>query len=149
MAIPSLLRVSSFRDGLVLRANRQNLQGVAEVTPGIQAALERPNMPYAFFPEEKRHTGAGGFVWSSTVEDDFAVARQPLVGLLEFARVHAKGAGDRLRVGLEVNGMAQIHDRERFTGVQFFLQLFRADAGNSQFAEESLAGHEFVANIKG
>src|SRR6266481_7591533 len=108
MAIPSLLRVSSFRDGLVLRANRQNLQGVAEVTPGIQAALERPDMPYAFFPEEKRHTGAGGFVWSSTVEDDFAVTRQSLISLLEFTRVHAKCAGNRLGVGLEVHGVPKI-----------------------------------------
>jgi hypothetical protein len=30
----------------------------------------------AFFSEEQRHTGAGGFVGSSTVEDDFAVERQ-------------------------------------------------------------------------
>src|SRR5258705_2122169 len=105
MAIPSLLRVSSFRDGLVLRANRQNLQGVAEFTPGIQAALERPDMHHAFFPEEKRHTGAGGFVWSSTVEDDFAVALQSLISLLEVTRVHAKCAWNRFRVGLDINGM--------------------------------------------
>src|SRR5258707_196128 len=91
MAIPCLLGVSRFRDGLVLRANRQNLQGVAEVTPGIQAALERPDMHHAFFPQEKRHTGAGGFVWSSTVEDDFAVARQPLISLLEFVRKLMRG----------------------------------------------------------
>jgi hypothetical protein len=47
---------------------------VAEVAPGIEAAQERADTRDALFPEEQRHTGAGGFVWSSTVENDFAIA---------------------------------------------------------------------------
>jgi len=53
---------------------------------------------------------------------NFAFARSPpLIILLEFTRVHAKGARDRLGVGLE-SRMAQFHDRERFTR-PFFVPL--------------------------
>jgi hypothetical protein len=44
--------------------------------PGFQAALKGANTGDALFSEEERHTGAGGFVWSSTVEDDFAIVGQ-------------------------------------------------------------------------
>jgi hypothetical protein len=114
-------RVSGFRNWFVLGGSRQNLQGVAEIAPCVEAALQRPNMFHTFVSKEQRHTGAGGFVWSSTVENDFAVARQPIVGLLEFTRVHAKRAGDRFRVGLEVHGVPQVNDRENLSRVQFFL----------------------------
>jgi hypothetical protein len=48
---------------------------VAEFAPGVEAALQGADTFDALFSEEQRHTGAGGFVWSSTVENDFAVAR--------------------------------------------------------------------------
>src|SRR5580692_1769870 len=103
MAIACLLPCSGFRDWFILRVNRQNLHGVAEFPPGIKSALQWPDMLHASLSQEQRHTGAGGFVWSSTVENDFAVARQPFVGLLEFIRVYPKCTGDRFRVGFEVH----------------------------------------------
>ena len=48
---------------------------VAEFAPAVEAALQGADTFDALFSEEQRHTGAGGFVWSSTVENDFAVAR--------------------------------------------------------------------------
>ena len=48
---------------------------VAEFAPGVEAALQGADTFDALSSEEQRHTGAGGFVWSSTVENDFAVAR--------------------------------------------------------------------------
>jgi hypothetical protein len=45
------------------------------VAPGIEAALQWADMLYAALSEEQRHTGAGSFVWSSTVEDDFTIER--------------------------------------------------------------------------
>ena len=50
-------------------------EGEAFFAPGIEATLERADVLEAVFSEEQRHTGAGGFVGSSTVENHFAVAR--------------------------------------------------------------------------
>jgi hypothetical protein len=51
-------------------------------TPGLEAAFEGADTRDALFSEEERHTGAGGFVWSSAIENDFAVAGQPIVFFL-------------------------------------------------------------------
>ena len=48
--------------------------GIVVFAPGFEAAFQRANARDALFSEEERHTGAGGFVWSSAVEDDFAIA---------------------------------------------------------------------------
>src|SRR5260370_20735076 len=93
MAMCFSFRVSGFRNGFVFRVNRQILQRVTEIAPGIQSALERPDAFHAFVPEEERHTGAGSFVWSSAVKNNFPVARQPVILFLEFSCVQAKSAG--------------------------------------------------------
>jgi hypothetical protein len=81
--------------------------------------LERANALDAVFSEEQRHTGAGGFVGSSTVENHFAIARQAVVLLLKFAGVHAKGPGNGFRVGLEIYRVAQVHNDKILAGVNF------------------------------
>ena len=48
--------------------------GIIVFAPGFEAAFQRANARNALFSEEERHTGAGSFVWSSAVEDDFAIA---------------------------------------------------------------------------
>ena len=50
--------------------------GILVFAPGFQAAFERANTSDALFSEEECHTGARSFVWSSAVEDDFAIVRQ-------------------------------------------------------------------------
>ena len=129
--------------------DRDGFYGVAEFAPGIQAALQRADAPDALFSEEQRHTGAGGFVWSSTVENDFAVARQAIVFLFQFVGVHAKRAGNRFRVSFEVHGVAQVNDDQFLAGVNFLLQFFRSDARNAQVAQEFLPGIKFPADIAG
>src|SRR5208282_2078568 len=101
----------------------------------------------ALSSEEKRHTGAGGFVWSSAVEDDFAIVRQQIVFLLQFLGVHAEGARECFRVGFEIHGMAKIDDDEILASVELFLQFLDGDARDAQFAHEALARYEFVANV--
>ena len=59
-----------------------DLQLVAQVAPGIESALKRADASDALLLEEQRHTGAGGFVWSSTVEDDFAIAGKAIAVFL-------------------------------------------------------------------
>jgi len=83
---------------------------VAAFAPAVQTALKRANPLYPILPEEQRHTGAGSFVWSSTVENHFAVARQTVVLLFQLLGIHAESAGNGFRVGFEVHGMAQVHD---------------------------------------
>jgi hypothetical protein len=81
-------------------------QRVAAFAPGVQAALQGPNAGDALFSEEQRHTGAGGFVWSSTVKNDVAVAGQLVVLLLQFLGIHTESAGDSFRLGFKIHVVA-------------------------------------------
>ena len=80
--------------------------GIVVFAPGFQAAFERANTGDALFSEEERHTGAGGFVWSSAIENDFAIAGQAIVFLFELLGVHTEGAGNGFGVGFEIHGVA-------------------------------------------
>jgi hypothetical protein len=56
--------------------------GIVVVAPGFEAAFEGANTRDALSSEEERHTGAGGFVWSSAIENDFTIVGQQIVFLL-------------------------------------------------------------------
>ena len=73
----------------------------------------------ALSSEEQRHTGAGGFVWSSTVEDDFAIAGQAIVFFLEFFGVNAESARNGFGISFKIERVAEIDDDQFFTGVDF------------------------------
>ena len=85
---------------------RDGDERVAALAPGIQTALQWADALDAILPEEQRHTGAGGFVRSSTVENYFAVAGQKVILLFQFLGVHAESAGNGFRVSFEVHRMA-------------------------------------------
>src|SRR5260370_20345243 len=89
----------------------------AELAPRGKTAGERADAFDAALSEKQRHTGAGGFVGSSTVEDDVAVAGEQLRMVVEFAGVHADGAGNGFGLGLEIQGMAKVHDDQVFAGI--------------------------------
>jgi hypothetical protein len=91
----------------------------AAFAPSVEATLQGADALDAVFSEEQRHTGAGGFVWSSTVENDLAVARDAVVLLFQFFSVHAEGARNCFGIGFEIHGMAQVHDDEFFARVDF------------------------------
>src|SRR5258708_12764441 len=110
---------------------------IAEFAPGVQAALQRADAFDALFSEEQRHTGAGGFVWSSTVENDLTVERQPIGFLFQFFGVHTKCAGNRFRVGSKVHGVTQINDDQLYAAVNFLFQFFWSDARYTQLAQQS------------
>src|SRR5437870_6354650 len=117
-----LPRLSGYKEALFcIHGDCRAVERVAALAPGAQTALQRADARDAVFPEEQRHTGAGGFVWSSTVEDDFAIARQAVVLLLQFLGVHVKGAGNSFRIGFKVHRVAQVNDNQFFAGVDFFL----------------------------
>jgi hypothetical protein len=96
-------------------------EGVALLAPSVQAALQGADVLNALLPKEQRHTGAGGFVWSSTVEDDLAVTRQATGGFLQFLGVHTKCTGDGFRVGFEVQRVAKVDDDQIFAVIDLLL----------------------------
>src|SRR6266566_4995681 len=122
---------------------------VAAFAPGIQAALQRADTLDAILPEEQRHTGASGLVWSSTIEDYLAVAGQKVVLLFQLLGVHAEGAGNGLRVGFKVHRVAQIDNDQFFAGVEFFFQFFHGDARDAQVAQKTLAGGKLISDVGG
>jgi hypothetical protein len=116
------VRAGEIRDAFLVRLRERNGdERVAALAPGVQTAQQGANAGNAVLPEEQRHTGAGSFVRSSTVEDYLAVARQAIVLLFQLLGVHAESAGDGFRVGFEVHGVAQVDDDQVFAGVNFFL----------------------------
>lgn len=91
------------------------------LAPSLEASSERPNPRYASLPEEQRHPGAGGFVGSSAVEDDLAVARDFLMAPVKLVGDEAKGAGQGLGAGFELERMTQIHDDNVLARVELLL----------------------------
>ena len=120
---------------------------VATFAPGGEAAFERANARDALFSEEQRHTGAGGFVRSSTVENDFLIAGKKFSMLLQIAGVHVQGAGNGFGVGFKLHRVTQVHDGDFFASVEPFLQFIHSDAGDTQLAQEAAAADVFVAEI--
>lgn len=78
--------------------------------PGVDAAFERANPGDSFGSKQQRHTGAGGFVGSRTVENDVAVPGNLSVALFDLFHGYAKRARDYLRKCLDVHGLAQVHN---------------------------------------
>jgi hypothetical protein len=93
--------------------------------------LQGPDTLNASLPEQERHTGARGFVWSSTVEDYVAVARQ-LVVLLQAFRVQVQRARNCFRIRLKIHGMPKIDDNQIFPRIDLPLQLIDADPRDAQ-----------------
>ena len=78
--------------------------------PGIDPAFERANPGDSFGSKQQRHTGAGGFVGSRTVENDVAIPWNLSVALFDLFHSDTKRARDHLRKCLNIHGLAQVHD---------------------------------------
>jgi hypothetical protein len=85
-------------------------QGIAALAPCVQAALQWPDPLDTVLSQQQRHTGARGFIRSSTVQNHFAVARQSVVLLLQFLGFHMQRPGNGFWLGFEVQRMAQVND---------------------------------------
>lgn len=59
-----------------------DLHLVAEIAPAVESALQGAYAGDPLLFEKQRHTGAGGFVWSSTVEDDFTIVGKAIAVFL-------------------------------------------------------------------
>jgi hypothetical protein len=78
--------------------------------PGVDAAFERANSGDSFGSQQERHTGAGRFVGSRTVENDVAIPGNLPVALFDLFHGYTKRARDHLRKRLDIHRLAQVHD---------------------------------------
>src|SRR5260370_17262635 len=94
---------------------------IASFAPRAQPALQRPDAPNPFIPQQERHTGAGRLVGSSTVKDDVAIAGKPIIFLLQLFAIHSEGPRNRLGAGLDTAGIPQLDDHHVLPGTHLFL----------------------------
>jgi hypothetical protein len=78
--------------------------------PSIDPAFERANPGDSFGSQQQRHTGAGRFVGSRTVENDVAIPGNFSMALFHLFHSYTKRARDHLRKRLDIHGLAQVHD---------------------------------------
>ncbi len=95
--------------------------GEVQLLPFMEATQERTHMPDTVFAELQRHTGAGGFVGSSTEEDDFAVAINLAMTRLQFLRRNPQSTGQGAGIGQYIQRMAQVDDGGMFAGFELVL----------------------------
>jgi hypothetical protein len=74
-------------------ARLQWLQRIAELAPSFDAALQRSNANYSLAEQKQRRPGAGGFVWSRTVEDHVLVAGNFFLAAVEVVQVDPDRTG--------------------------------------------------------
>src|SRR5438046_5134071 len=116
---------------------RQRLHRETLGAPTRQAALERANLRDAPSQQGERHPGAGRFVGSRTEENDFDVARNLQVALLQILGGYPEGTGNRIGVGALFQGGTQIHDHRLLPGVDPSLKLYGTDAGDAELSQEA------------
>ncbi len=59
---------------MTLHIFKDSFGGEAEFVPSFEPTSQRADVYQTSLSQLQRHTGAGGFVWSSAVEDDFVFA---------------------------------------------------------------------------
>ena len=78
--------------------------------PGVNPAFERAHSDDSFGSQQQRHTGAGRFVGSRTVENDVAVPGDLAVALFDLFHSNTQRTRDHLRKSLDIHGLAQVDD---------------------------------------
>jgi len=74
-------------------ARLQRLQRIAVLAPSFDAALQRSNANHSFAEQKQRRPGAGGFVWSRTVEDHVLIAGYFFLAPIEVVQVDPDRTG--------------------------------------------------------
>jgi hypothetical protein len=115
---PDSPRRSKPNDDVRVRASVESISRLddavdrkAMLQPAIQPTRERPNAMNTPSLQHQRHTGAGGFVGSAAIEDDFSVARNFVVSLVEFLEAHDLGPTDLAGIHFDFDRGSQIVNR--------------------------------------
>ena len=87
--------------------------------PGVDAAFQRAHPGNSFRSQQQRHPGARRFVRSRAVEDNVPIPRNLPVSLFDLFHSYAQRARYHLRKRLDIDRLAQVHDRNVIPGGQF------------------------------
>src|ERR1700731_944514 len=82
-------------------------QRIPKVLPAAKAALQRSHTRDAEFLKLLCHTGTGGFIGSSTVEDDLLVFRKHVRASGDFIGQYADSSRQGSLIGKRIKRMAQ------------------------------------------
>lgn len=115
------------------------LEWIAFGFPFVPATFERVDVGDAEFSEFERHPGARGFVGSSAIEHDAAIARNLHLAGAKLAGFHAQRAGKRARIGEGVERVAQVDDRDGASAVEHCLEFVGSDAIFCEGSQEASA----------
>src|SRR5262249_9644196 len=103
-------------------AKRWRFQGIRTFSrklggkPSIDSPCEGPDSRDSFSLQQQRHPGARRLVGSRAVEDDLAIAGNFLVAAFQLFHPHVKSTGYSIGNGLNIEGMAQVHDHNLLAG---------------------------------
>src|SRR4030095_3743285 len=121
-----------------------------QIHPARNAPVERSDADNAAALEQERHTGAGSFVGSRTVEDDLAVPGNVRQAIVEMLGRDPATTGDGIRSRRHIELGAQVDDRDLLAGVELAPEVLRGDPRDAketekepatQITEEDVADH--------
>jgi len=115
-----------------------------EFLPRFRTALERAHTSDPLRPQEQRHTGAGGFVWSTAKENDVSVSWNLFAAGGEVFRRDACGARDEVR-GFRYSA-AKVDDKQVLAGIQPIPQFLRCDSSYIQLPKKPAALNKLPAD---
>ena len=122
-------------------------QGESAAAPAFVAFRKRPDARDSFAAQEQREPRGGHFIRARAKQNDFAVPRNDIGRFLEFRGIDVQRAGNRFRVGVEIQRVAQVNHKDVLACVYFFFQFFGSDSRDLQFPQELLAIVEFPENV--
>src|ERR1700736_1643549 len=128
-------------------ARLQRLQRIAVLAPTFYAALQRSNANHSFAEQKQRRPGAGGFVWSRTVEDHVLIARNFFLAPVEGVQVDQNRAGKLGVIRIPFERPPEIDHRQIFAGLDHAHELLGCYSIDAELANESPALIIFPAKI--
>ena len=124
--------------------------GKAAITPGLQAAGERPNALYSPLPQRERDARARELARTATIEDDLLRGwYYDIPVLLKPAGVYANRTGNRHPFGSGTEAALQIHKQNIFACIQLVPELFWSDPRKFELTHEALQAHELADHVEG
>ena len=105
-----------------LRAALRNFdERKAQLLPFVKSAQQGTDVPDPELAKLQRHTGAGGFVWSSTKKDDLAVAGDLVVPRFKILGRDLQRSRQCSWIGQHVQRMSQVNDHGTLARFEFVL----------------------------
>jgi hypothetical protein len=120
--------------------------------PSLQAAGKGSNALKSTAAQLERCTRARELMLSSTVKDDFAIARDwrslfRIIVLSKPVRIDAHRTGNTLVASQTIPAAVQIKNHDLFARVQLLFKLFWRDPRHSKFAHKAMPSNKLAADV--